>query len=55
MPLAGPNFLRRDLRVASTIVAGTLVGAVIWVTAAPVTGTITATVTAMNVLLNPAP
>jgi hypothetical protein len=51
MPLAGPNFLRRDLRVASTIVAGTLVGAVIWVTAAPVTGTITA----MNVLLNPAP
>jgi hypothetical protein len=55
MPLAGPNSLRRDLRVASTIVAATLVGAVICVTAAPATGIITATVTAMNVLLNQAP
>jgi hypothetical protein len=55
MPLAGPNSLRRDLRLASTILAATLVGTVICVAAAPVTGTVTATATAMNALMNPGP
>ena len=55
MPLAGTNSLRRGLRLASTVLVVTFAGAVICVTAAPVAGTATAFVTAMNALLNPAP
>lgn len=55
MPLLGTNSQRRGLRLASIAVAAALVGAVVYVTAAPVTGTITATVTGLNELLNPAP
>jgi hypothetical protein len=55
MPLAGPDSLRRGLRLASTVLAAALGGAVFCVIAAPVTGTLTATVTVMNALLNPAP
>ncbi|MFE4228801.1 TM2 domain-containing protein [Arthrobacter sp. NPDC056886] len=55
MPLAGTNSLRRRLRMASTVLAAALGGAVFCIIAAPVTGTLTATVTAMNALLNPAP
>ena len=55
MPLAGTNSLRRGLRLASTVLVAALAGAVVCVSAAPVTGTVTATVTAVNALLNPAP
>ena len=55
MPLAGTNSQRRGLRLASTVVAAAFVGAVIYITGEPVAGTITATVTAVNELLNPAP
>ena len=55
MPLAGTNSQRRGLRLASTVVAAALVGTMIYVTREPVTGTITATVTAVNALLNPDP
>lgn len=55
LPLAGTNSQRRGLRLASTVVAAALVGAVIYVTGEPVTGTVTATVTAVNALLYPAP
>ena len=55
MPLAGTNSLRRGLHMVSTVVAATLVGAVFCVIAAPVAGTLTATATAMNALLSPAP
>ena len=55
MPLAGTNSLRRGLRLASSVLAAVLGGAVFCVIAAPVTGTLTATVTAMNALLNPVP
>ncbi|WP_244208391.1 TM2 domain-containing protein [Arthrobacter oryzae] len=55
MPLAGTNSLRRGLRMASTILAGALVGALFCAVATPATGTITATVTAMKALLNPTP
>ncbi len=55
MPLAGTNSLRRDLRLTSTILVVALAGAVVCVSAAPVAGTVTATVTAVNALLHPAP
>ena len=55
MPLAGTNSLRRGLRLASTVLVVALAGAVVCVSAAPVTGTVTATVTAVNALLHPAP
>ncbi|SDK89845.1 TM2 domain-containing protein [Arthrobacter sp. ok362] len=55
VPLAGTNSLRRGLRLASTVLVAALVGLVIYVTAAPVTGTVAATVTALNALLSPAP
>ena len=49
MPLAaGTDSLRRGLRMASTVLASALGGAVFCIIAAPVTGTLTATVTAMN-------
>lgn len=54
-PLAGTNSQRRGLRLASTAVAAALVAAVTYITGEPVAGTITATVTAVNELLNPAP
>ncbi|MEY9776504.1 hypothetical protein [Arthrobacter sp. MW3 TE3886] len=40
MPLAGTNSLRRGLRLASTVLVITLAGAVVCVSAAPVTGTL---------------
>ncbi|SDK85397.1 TM2 domain-containing protein [Arthrobacter sp. ov407] len=55
MPLVGTNSLRRRLRLASAVVVVTFVGMVICFTAAPVAGTVTATVTALKALLNPAP
>jgi hypothetical protein len=55
MPLAGTNTLRRRLRLASTVLTAALIGTVICVSAAPVTGTATATVAAVNAVLNPAP
>lgn len=55
MPLAGPDSLRRRLRLASSVLAAALLGALFSIFAAPITGTLTATVTAMNALLNPAP
>ena len=55
MPLAGTNSLRRGLRLASTVLVVTLAGAVVCVSAAPVTGTVTATVAAINAVLHPAP
>ncbi|PVZ59727.1 hypothetical protein C9424_04300 [Arthrobacter sp. H-02-3] len=55
MPLVGTNSLRRGLRTASIVLVGALTGALFCVTAAPVTGTVTATVTAVNALLHPAP
>jgi hypothetical protein len=53
--LAGTNSLRRSLRLASTVLVIALAGAVVWVSAAPVTGTVTGTAAAMNALLHPAP
>ena len=55
MPLVGTNSQRRGLRLASVLVVAALVSAAAYVTAAPVTGAITATITAMNALLNPSP
>jgi hypothetical protein len=55
MPLVGTDPLRRGLRTASIVLVGALGGALVCVTAAPVTGTVTATVTAVNALLHPVP
>ena len=55
VPLVGTDPLRRSLRLASTILTTAFAGGVIVLTAAPVTGTVAATVTAVNALLNPAP
>lgn len=55
MPLAGTNSQRRGLRLASAAVAATLAGALIYITGESVTGTITAAVTAVSELLDPAP
>ncbi|BCW66813.1 hypothetical protein NicSoilB4_15760 [Arthrobacter sp. NicSoilB4] len=55
MPLGGTNSQRRGLRLASTAVAAALLAAVTYITGEPVAGTIAATVTAVNELLNPAP
>jgi len=51
MPLAGTNSLRLRLRLTSTVLVAALAGAVICITAVPVTGT----VTAVNALLHPTP
>ncbi|WP_018772481.1 hypothetical protein [Arthrobacter sp. 131MFCol6.1] len=53
MPLAVTDSLRRGLRMASNVVAVALGGCS--VIGAPDTGTLTATVTAMDALLNQAP
>ena len=55
VPLAGTNSLRRSLRLTSAVVVAGAAVAVIYLTAAPITGTVTATATAMNALLNPVP
>ncbi|RKR30306.1 TM2 domain-containing protein [Arthrobacter oryzae] len=55
LPLAGTNSLRHGLRLASSVVVAAVLVAAVIVLAAPVTGTITATVTAMTALANPAP
>ena len=55
MPLAGTEAQRHGMRLASTVLTVALVGTVVWVSAAPVTGSVTATVTALNAVLNPAP
>jgi hypothetical protein len=54
VPLAGTDSLRRGLRLASTVLVAALAGVVVYVTAVPVTGTVAATVTAVNALLSPA-
>ncbi|MFF2031532.1 TM2 domain-containing protein [Arthrobacter sp. NPDC058192] len=55
MPLSGTDSLRRGLRLASAVLVVALAGIAIYALATPVTGTVTATVTALNALLNPAP
>jgi hypothetical protein len=55
VPLVGTAPLRRSLRLASTVLTAAVAGGVIYLTAAPVTGTVAATVTALDALLNPTP